>query len=245
VRSRKGSAAARNEITGAFLVSDELWGKIAPLLPVRMNTHRFGGGRPPVDDRKCLNGIFFVLRTGCQWNALIATGICASSTAHDRFQQWLRQGVFLNFWKAGLMEYDELKGLDWKWLSMDSTMGKVPLGGEKTGGNPTDRGKSGSKRSVLSDAAGVPVGLVIDGANRARHEAVRGDTGKHRGGTSRARAGSPAGALSGQRLRLRGDFARWCNLMVSSRISGGANDSGGSVGKEGKSEYKMHKFRAL
>ena len=95
-----------------FLISDELWSKLQPLVPARVNRHRFGGGRPPAQDRKCMNGIFFVLRTGCQWNALNATGICASSTAHDRFQQWVEAGVFLELWKAGLMEYDELIGLD-------------------------------------------------------------------------------------------------------------------------------------
>ena len=52
---------------------DELWRKIEPLLPERRNTHRFGGGRPRASDRRCMDGIFFVLRTGCQWKALSAT----------------------------------------------------------------------------------------------------------------------------------------------------------------------------
>ena len=91
-----------DEAAKRFLVSDALWAKIQPLLPKHKNTHRFGGGRPRKDDRACLNGILFVLRTGCQWKALSATGICPSSTAHDRFQEWLRAGVFLQFWKAGL-----------------------------------------------------------------------------------------------------------------------------------------------
>ena len=71
----------------SYQVSDELWSKIQPLLPRHVNRHRFGGGRPRADDRQCMNGILFVLRTGCQWNALNATGICPSSTAHDRFQE--------------------------------------------------------------------------------------------------------------------------------------------------------------
>jgi transposase len=115
----------------AFLISDELWSQIEPLLPVHKNTHRFGGGKPRKPDRVCMNAIFFVLRTGCQWRALDATGICPGSTAHDRFQEWEGAGVFLRLWKAGLREYDELKGLDWSWLSMDGAMTKAPLGGEK------------------------------------------------------------------------------------------------------------------
>ncbi len=46
--------------------------------------------------------------------ALDATGICSGSTAHTRFQQWERDGVFLEFWRQGLLEYDGLRKLDWK-----------------------------------------------------------------------------------------------------------------------------------
>jgi transposase len=115
----------------SYHISDELWAQMQPLLPEHVNTHRFGGGRPRADDRKCMNAIFFVLRTGCQWNALDATGICPSSTAHDRFQEWVKAGLFLQLWEAGLLEYDQSQGLDWAWQSMDGVMTKAPLGGEK------------------------------------------------------------------------------------------------------------------
>ena len=70
-----------------------------------------------------------MLRTGCQWKALDATGICSGSTAHLRFQEWVAAGVFLELWRVGLERYDELQGLDWSWLSMDGAMTKAPLGG--------------------------------------------------------------------------------------------------------------------
>lgn len=143
--ARTRPPAKRNKTTAAFLVSDNLWELIRPLLPERVNTHRFGGGKPPADDRKCLDGILFVLRTGCQWNAPDATGICPSSTAHDRFQKWVRSGVFLRFWQAGLMEYDELKGLDWDWLCVDGAMGKAPLGGGENRGKPHRPGQAGEQ----------------------------------------------------------------------------------------------------
>lgn len=119
-----------------YRVSDELWKKIEPLLPKHKNTHRFGGGRPRVPDRQAMDGILFVLRTGCQWNALNATGICSSSTAHRQFQQWIEAGVFLNLWSMGLREYDELQGIDWSWQSMDGAMTKAPLGGGKNRPEP-------------------------------------------------------------------------------------------------------------
>ena len=77
-----------------------------------------------------------MLRTGMQWNALNATGICSSSSAHRRFQEWAEAGVFLELWKRGLLQYDALKGIDWSWLAMDGAMGKAPLGGEKHGAKP-------------------------------------------------------------------------------------------------------------
>ena len=119
-----------------YRVSDALWEKIEPLLPKHPNTHRFGGGRPRVPDRQAMDGILFVLRTGCQWNALNATGICSSSTAHRQFQQWIEAGVFLNLWSMGLREYDELQGIDWSWQSMDGAMTKAPLGGGKNRPKP-------------------------------------------------------------------------------------------------------------
>jgi putative transposase len=120
-----------NPVTASYRISDELWAVLEPLLPKHKNTHRFGGGRPRVPDRRCAEAIFYVLRTGCQWGALEATELCPRSTAHDRFQEWVVAGVFLKFWKAGVEQFDELKGLDWQWLSMDGAMTKAPFGGEK------------------------------------------------------------------------------------------------------------------
>src|SRR5262249_3256743 len=79
----------------------------------------------------CADAIFFVLRTGIPWKALDATKFCPGSTAHDRFQEWVEAGVFLEFWKQGLLDYDCLKGIDWSFVSMDGCMSKAPLGGEK------------------------------------------------------------------------------------------------------------------
>jgi len=72
-----------------------------------------------------------VLRTGCQWQALDQTELVAHSTAHDRYQEWVRADVFLKLWKAGVAQFDELQGIDWDFSSMDGAMTKAPLGGEK------------------------------------------------------------------------------------------------------------------
>jgi putative transposase len=123
-RARKRSP--NNRTTTGFRISDELWAVLEPLLPVHVNTHRFGGGRPRVPDRDCADAIFYVLRTGCQWQALDQTELCAHSTAHDRFQEWVQAGVFLKLWQAGLEQFEETCGLDWDWLSMDGAMRHPP-----------------------------------------------------------------------------------------------------------------------
>ena len=84
-------------------------------------------------DRACADAIFYILRTGCQWQALDQTELCAHSTAHDRFQAWAAAGVFLQLWQAGVERFDEARGIEWDWLAMDGALTKAPLGGEKHG----------------------------------------------------------------------------------------------------------------
>jgi transposase len=111
-------------------LSDEMWGRIEPLLPAR-KAHPLGCHNPRVPDRQAMNAILFVLRTGSQWNSLNGTGICSSSSAYRRFREWTEAGVFEAFWRQGLIEYDGIKGIDWSWLSMDGAMTKAPLSGSK------------------------------------------------------------------------------------------------------------------
>src|SRR4051812_14184500 len=146
-------------------VPDPLWERILPLLPPRP-PHPLGCHNPRVADRKAMDAIFFVLRTGCQWGALDATGICSHSSAHRRFQEWTAAGVFVNLWANGLQEYDQLKGLDWQWPAREGAMPKPPPGGGRPGRNPPDRGRRGRKGSLLGGARGVRVGRGGGGANR-------------------------------------------------------------------------------
>ena len=101
-----------------------------------------GAGRPPADPRKVFEAILRVLRTGCQWNSITKKrdGV-GSSTVHRSFQEWTKAGVFLELWRKGLCEYDEMEGIAWEWQSIDATQLKAPLAREAVGPNPTDRGK--------------------------------------------------------------------------------------------------------
>ena len=96
----------------SFRIPDAMWERVQPLLPPEPPKPK--GGRPRNDDRQMMDAIFYVLRTGIQWKALPRI-IAAGSSAHDRFQEWQRAGVFRKMWEAGLLTYDELKHIEWKW----------------------------------------------------------------------------------------------------------------------------------
>ena len=149
--------------TKPWTVSDEFWEKVEPLIPPAPSHAE--GGRTRMDDRKAFGAMIYVLRTGIQWNAL-PREMGASSTVHDRYQEWERLGFFEELWRAGLAEYDELEGIEWEWQALDGVMTKAPLGRGATGKNPTDRAKMGTKRSILTDAVGIPLAVAVEGANR-------------------------------------------------------------------------------
>jgi transposase len=85
--------------------------------------------------RQVADGIFYVLRTGCQWKAA-PREFGSGSALHNYFQEWTELGVFRELWKQALLEYDELKGIQWNWQSVDGAMTKSPLGGEKNREKP-------------------------------------------------------------------------------------------------------------
>jgi transposase len=182
------------EAAKAVLMPDALWEKVRVLLPEHPNTHRFGGGRPRADDRRCMDAIFFVLRTGCQWKALDATGICPGSTAHDRFQEWAGAGVFAKLWRLGLRYYDQLVGIDWEVLAEDGCMTKAPLGGEKDG-EESHRSRQVGREAVGPDRrGGDTAGGSRLGRERARQVAGGRDAAEPAGGRPRAdgrRAAAP------------------------------------------------------
>ena len=106
-------------------IPDEFWDEIKLSLPSEKANNTIG--RPIIPFRKVVDGIFYVLRTGCQWKAL-PRSLGASSTVHDRFQDWRKEGVFRRMWIDGLSAYNENTTIDWKWQAMDGVITKTPLG---------------------------------------------------------------------------------------------------------------------
>jgi len=127
-------------------ITDEFREAAKPLIPPperdseKTYKRKPGGGRPPMDMRKALEGMFYVMRTGTQWKAL-PKEFGSSSSVHRYFRYWREKGFFQSLWVAGLERYDEIRGIQWDWLSADGCMTKAPLALQSVGNNPTDRGK--------------------------------------------------------------------------------------------------------
>lgn len=143
-------------------IPDELWKQLKLVLdeydpPKRM-------GRKRIDARAALDAMIFRLRSGCQWNQLPAE-FPDDSSVHRTFQRWEQNGVLNGFWAILVKGCEDLGGVNWQWQSADAAMAKARFGGDETGPNPTDRAKSGTKRSLLVEADGGPLAVVIRGAN--------------------------------------------------------------------------------
>lgn len=110
----------------------------------------------------------YVLWTGCQWKALHRDWFGVSSSAvHERFQSWREMGVFEKLSRRMVEHYARERGeIGRKWQAMDSKHAASRRGGEKTGKNPTDRGKLGAEINLMVDGRGAPVSVVLTGANR-------------------------------------------------------------------------------
>src|SRR3954468_9193547 len=106
-------------------IPDATWRRMEPLLPARPS-QPLGCHNPRVPDREALDAILLVLRTGMQWNALNATGICSSRRPHRGFREWARAGLFRELWRQGLLAYDDTIGIEWEWLALDGAMTKAP-----------------------------------------------------------------------------------------------------------------------
>ena len=109
-------------------IPDDVWNEVKTILP-KEKPHD-SQGRPAVPFRQVLDGILFVLRTGCQWK-MLPKEYGSGSTCHRRFSQWVQLGVFEKLWVRLLKIYDDIHGIDWKWQSLDSATIKAPLGGTR------------------------------------------------------------------------------------------------------------------
>jgi transposase len=153
------------------LLTDELWGSIAPFLPEHAPSPK--GGRPRVPDRDCLRGVLFVLREGIRWQSLpLELGCGSGSTCWRRFHEWAEAGVWHKAHCHLLAALGQRGLLNLERAVVDSASCRAQGGGEHTGPNPTDRGKKGCKRHLVTDGYGIPLVVTVGPANRRDETAM-------------------------------------------------------------------------
>jgi transposase len=148
------------------LLDDALWERIQPLLPPAQPRRFRYPGRKPIDDRKVLTGILFVLKTGIAWEHLpCELGCGCGMTCLNRLKEWHQAGVWQRLHQLLLSELRGADKIDWSRAVIDASFVRALGGGAETGPNPTDRSKSGSKHHVLVDGHGIPLAAQLTAAN--------------------------------------------------------------------------------
>lgn len=148
-------------------VVEAVWQAFVAYPPEREEkAHPLGCHRRRLPDRDCFEAILFRLVTGCSWDVAGRLGKGGETTLRRRRDEWVRAGIFAMLVEEAISAYDKVIGLDMTEVAIDGSLHKAPCGGEGTGPNPTDRGKTGWKWSIATDMSGIPIGWAIDGANR-------------------------------------------------------------------------------
>ena len=147
---------------------EPLWVQFSALLPERpavSPSHPLGCHRRRISDRVIFEHVIAALVHGSGYER-IATSGCSDRSIRRRLQEWAAAGLAEQVHTLALRAYDRMVGLDLDELAVDGCITKAPGGGEVAGRSPVDRGKQGLKRSVVTDARGIPLHLVSAGANR-------------------------------------------------------------------------------
>jgi transposase len=107
------------------ILTDAQWERIAPHLPRHVPSRQ--GGRPRADDRECLEGILWLLRTGSRWRD-IPLDLPSGSTCWRRLQEWAGEGVLQDLHTILIEELDDLGALDFEELFADATFIRAKKG---------------------------------------------------------------------------------------------------------------------
>lgn len=113
-------------------VSDGFWERVQSVLPVRRRRFRYPG-RMRIDDRRCLEGILFVLFSGLPWEAVPAELDVSGVTCWRRLQEWQAAGVWQQLLRVLLEELERLGRLDAARLLVDASIAPAKKGAPRRG----------------------------------------------------------------------------------------------------------------
>lgn len=121
-------------------LSDAQWEKLCVHLPRVKPSAK--GGRPRADDRRCFEGILWILKTGAQWHAL-PREYGSPTTCWRRLRQWEECGALLAMWRAFLTELDDDEKLRWDECFGDGSFAPAKKGASKLGKQSEGKARSG------------------------------------------------------------------------------------------------------
>jgi len=130
------------------------------------------GGRPRTPHRVALGVIWFVLTSGCRWEDAPREMGCSGRTAHRRLRVWQETGIWDRLHADLLRLLKQADKLDPDTVVVDGVIVRAFGGGEATGPSPVDRGKKGTKHTLLVDRHGVPLAIRTAGANASDHTQI-------------------------------------------------------------------------
>jgi transposase len=115
------------DVLSRRLVPDELWALAEPLIP-GFDARPQGGGTAPVEDRAVFTAIVFVLTSGCSWRLLPPSFGVTVPTAHRRFSEWTKAGLWRRLHHAVLDELGSQGLIDWSRAVLDGASVRAKKG---------------------------------------------------------------------------------------------------------------------
>ena len=150
---------------------DCFYEEVEPLLPTLKQLGPLGG-RPPITHYVVMKVIWFVLVTGCRWEDVPKEMGCSGRTGHRRLEKWEKLGIWDKIHMHMLELLKKAGQLDLETVCVDGVNVRAFGGGDQTGPNPVDRGRKGTKHTLMVDANGVPLVIHTAGANASDHNQI-------------------------------------------------------------------------
>jgi transposase len=171
---RLGGVARSSEEAPAVAIArmpDEFYDLVAHHLPPEQPVG-LQGGRPRIGHRIALRVIWFVLATGDRWEDVPPELGCSGRTAHRRLRAWEEAGIWDRLHADLLRLLRQADKLDADLVVIDGVYVRAFGGGEQTGPSPVDRGRPGTKHTLMVSRSGVPLAIRTAGANASDHTQI-------------------------------------------------------------------------